>query len=88
MAKQEKVSKTEKLANHLAETGDAMTAAAIRKKFSIQDVPSAVRRLREDGICVYTNTDKQGKTRYRVGKPSREMVQIAMMALGADVFTR
>lgn len=81
-----KVSKTEKLYNHLYLTEAEMTIASIRKRFRLKDVPSAIRRLRKKGACIYTLRSQSGKTYYTIGRPSAEMVRTAMAAYGAKIF--
>lgn len=81
-----KMSKTEKLYNHLFLSEAEMTIAGIRKRFGLKDVPSAIRRLRKKGACIYTLRSQSGKTYYVLGQPSSEMVRTAMAAFGAKIF--
>ena len=44
--------------------------------------------LRSEGHAVYRNETKNGKTAYRLGQPSRQMVAVAFAIAGAEAFTR
>jgi predicted transcriptional regulator len=85
------MSKQAKLLAHL-QAGSEVTAKQISGSFGIVHPASAIRSLREQGYCVYSNAAKLADgtetTKYRIGKPSRKMVaQIARIA-GAQIFTR
>jgi len=47
----------------------------------LQNPTAAVHALRSKGVCVYANTAKlatgERTTKYRVGNPSKRMVQLA-----------
>lgn len=45
-----------------------------------------ISELRSEGYAVYTNTTKNGKQAYRLGKPSRAMVAAAYAAQGSATF--
>ena len=47
-----------------------------------------ISELRSEGYAVYTNQTKNGKTAYRLGTPSREVVAAAYAAMGGDAFNR
>ena len=47
-----------------------------------------ISELRSEGFAIYTNSTKNGKTAYRLGTPSREMVAAAYAVLGGQVFNR
>lgn len=72
--------KQELLLSHL-QKGKEFTAKQIRASFGISHPASAIRNLREQGYCVYSNTRTSSKgeqvTKYRIGKPSRAMVAAA-----------
>lgn len=82
-----KESKTQKLLTAL-QTGQAMTASQIAKRFSIGNPSAEVSRIRHAGYAVYANKRKAGNhvvvTEYRLGKPSRAIVAAGYraMALG------
>lgn len=71
--------------------GKEFTAKQIAASFGIAHPASAIRHLREAGYSVYSNkvtlSDGTESTKYRLGKPSRKMVQIANAVAGASVFT-
>lgn len=85
------MSKQDLLLKHL-QAGKSFTAKQISASFGIAHPASAVRTLREQGYCVYSNTAtlSTGKvaTKYRLGKPSRRIVALAAKVMGADAFTR
>lgn len=62
-------------------TGAALTSAQIKSQFGIAHPGSAIRNLRAQGNCIYTNvvTNSKGKvlTKYRIGTPSKRMVALA-----------
>jgi hypothetical protein len=82
-----KESKTQRLLNAL-QTGEAMTASQISKRFSIGNPRAEVSRIRHAGFAVYANQRKAGNgvrvTEYRLGRPSRALVAAGYraMALG------
>jgi predicted HTH transcriptional regulator len=53
---------------------------------SAETAEKAIATLRSEGYAIYTNQTKNGKTAYRLGTPSREMVAAAYRAAGARVF--
>lgn len=63
------------------QSGKEVTASQIRGTFGIAHPGSAIRNLREQGFCVYTNTRTNSKgnlvAKYRIGVPSRVMVATA-----------
>lgn len=78
------------LLKHLQQ-GKEFTAKQIAASFGIAHPASAIRNLRESGYAVYGNkvtlSDGTDSTKYRLGKPSRKMVQIANAVAGASIFT-
>jgi predicted transcriptional regulator len=62
-------------------SGKEVTAAQIKSQFGIAHPASAIRSLREQGNCVYSNvtTDSRGNvvTKYRIGKPTKAMIAAA-----------
>ena len=84
------MSKQDLLLKHL-QAGKAFTAKQIQASFGIAHPASAVRSLREQGYCVYSNETKlsSGKvaTKYRIGKPTKRMVRTANAVFGASIFT-
>ena len=46
-----------------------------------------ISELRSEGHAIYTNTTKNGKSAYRLGKPSRQMVAAAYKQSGSEVFS-
>lgn len=71
--------------------GKEFTAKQIRASFGIAHPASAIRNLREQGYCVYSNTatvSGSDVAKYRIGRPTRKMVAIANAFAGATVFTR
>lgn len=84
------MSKQQVLLNHL-QKGKEFTAKQIKSSFGIAHPASAIRDLREQGYCVYSNAavvNGSEVVKYRIGKPTRKMVALANAVLGAQVFTR
>lgn len=74
------------------EKGEALTSKQIKARFGLANPHEAVRSLRTEGYAIYGNETKlsDGKvaTKYRLGKPSRQMVALAAKIAGAEVFSR
>jgi ribonucleotide monophosphatase NagD (HAD superfamily) len=70
--------------------GDELTAAQIRTRFGAGNPGQIISSLREQGHAIYLNDSKNSKgetlSKYRLGKPSRKMVQAAYAVLGGAVF--
>jgi predicted transcriptional regulator len=85
------MSKQDLLLSHL-EKGKAFTAKQIAASFGIAHPASAIRNLREQGYCVYSNPTKLTTgaevVKYRIGKPNRRMVALANRIYGSAIFTR
>lgn len=85
------MSKQAKLLNYLS-TGAEVTARQIAGSFGLKNPHDAIHQLRNQGHCIYSNkttlADGTETTKYRIGKPSRKMVQIANAVMGSTVFTR
>jgi hypothetical protein len=84
------MSKQELLLTHLNK-GKTFTAKQIKSSFGIAHPASAIRDLREQGYCVYSNpavVNGSEVVKYRIGKPTRKMVALANAVAGSSVFTR
>lgn len=85
------MSKQAKLLNYLS-TGAEVTARQIAGSFGLKNPHDAIHQLRNQGHCVYSNkatlANGTETTKYRIGKPTRKMVQIANAVMGSTVFTR
>lgn len=84
------MSKQEMLLNHL-QKGKEFTAKQIKSSFGIAHPASAIRDLREQGYCVYSNpaiVNGSDVVKYRIGRPTRKMVALANSVAGSSVFTR
>jgi hypothetical protein len=85
------MSKHANLLNHL-QNGHTVTSKQITGTFGIKNAGRAVNYLREQGHCVYANkvtlSDGTDGVKYRIGKPSRNMVALAQSVMGASAFTR
>jgi chemotaxis receptor (MCP) glutamine deamidase CheD len=83
------MNKTEKLKTALV-SGEKLTAKQITARFGLKNPHEAVRQLRNEGICVYSNDAvlSTGKkvVKYRVGTPSKAMVAVAAKMAGAELF--
>ena len=84
------MSKQAKLLNYL-QNGNELTAKQISGTFGIAHPASAIRALREQGYCVYSNASKLADgtrtTKYRIGAPSKRMIRTVNAILGASAFT-
>ena len=79
-----KDSKTGKLFMAL-NSGEELTEDQIKLRFGLKNPRASVSDLRDQGITIYANRrkDEQGKstTKYRIGKPSRELIAAGYRAL-------
>ena len=78
------MTKQERLLEAL-QSGEQLTAAQIKARFGIANPTATVSDLRYSGFAVYANkhTDTKGRvsTKYRLGRPSREVVAAGYRAL-------
>lgn len=85
------MSKQTKLLSYLS-TGVSVTARQISGSFGLKNPHDAIHQLRAQGHCIYSNKSTLANgtetTKYRLGKPSRRMVAVANVVLGASAFTR
>lgn len=62
-------------------SGASATPRQITGMFGLQNPTAAIHALRSQGVCVYGNetTLKSGErtVKYRVGKPTKQMIQVA-----------
>jgi len=67
------------------QNGEQLTAKQIAARFSVKNPTATISNLRFEGYAVYANkhTDTKGRvsTKYRLGKPSREIVAAGYRAL-------
>ena len=68
-------------------SGQTLTEAQAASMFGVKRVSARVQELRAAGYPVYANVNKAGKTAYRLGRPSREMIAAAYAAAGSKVFS-
>ena len=65
------------------QSGEAVTAAKA-KKMGVGNLNAEISRIRQHGVCVYTNRRKAGNgvnvTEYVLGKPSRRLVALGYKA--------
>jgi biotin operon repressor len=68
--------------------GRQFTAGQMADLFGTTEasVSARISELRAQGYSIYSNTAKNGKTAYRLGRPSRAMVSAAYAAMGSTVF--
>lgn len=70
-------------------SGEQFTAAQLATMAGTTkpSIRARVSELRKDGYAVYANTrNSDGKTFYRLGTPSRKMVQAAYALFGSQAF--
>ena len=84
------MSRQAKLLKHL-QAGNTLTAKQIAGSFGLKNPHGAIYTLRSEGHCIYSNratlADGTQTIKYKIGAPSKRMVQIANAVLGADAFT-
>ncbi len=62
---------------------NTFTTKQAQRRFGIQNVSARIEELRKEGNCIYTNTkvvDGQKVAYYRLGTPSKSLVQAALSA--------
>lgn len=70
------------------QSGEQLTAKQIKARFGVANPTATISDIRFAGYAVYANTHKDSKgrvtTKYRLGRPTREMVAAGYraMALG------
>lgn len=83
------MSKTAKVRSYLA-TGAELTPRQISGTFGLKNPHDAIYRLRNQGVCIYTNratlSDGTETVKYRIGTPSRRMVALTRIVGGAAFF--
>ena len=60
---------------------NTFTVAQAQRRFGIQNVSARIEELRKEGHCIYTNyrkVDGKKTAYYRLGTPSKAMVQAAL----------
>lgn len=84
------MSRQSKLLSYL-QTGAEVTARQIHGSFGLKNPHDAIHQLRSQGHCIYSNraklADGSQTIKYKIGKPSKRMVQLANAMLGAQAFT-
>ena len=68
--------------------GEQLTAAQIAARFEIKNPTATISDIRFSGVPVYANRSKSGKTFYRTGKASRQVVAAGYRALAMGLFTQ
>lgn len=87
------MTKNERILKVLATTGPSKSGYTVAQLAGLVNTTEAgvrarVAELRAAGYAVYANTRaKDGKTFYRMGRPSRAMVAQAYAVFGAAAFT-
>jgi biotin operon repressor len=67
------------------ESGKTITPAQASSRYGVTRMSARVQELRQAGVPVLTVTSR-GKTGYRLGTPTQEMIAAAYQAAGASVF--
>jgi len=81
-----KLSAKTRILNFLKKDGpyNTLTVAQAQSRFGVQNVAARIEELRNEGHVIYTNrkTTADGRTInvYRMGTPSRKLVQSALAA--------
>jgi predicted ArsR family transcriptional regulator len=73
---------------NVLKSGKQFTAGQIAGLFGTTEnsVMARISELRSQGYAIYSNTTKNGKTAYRLGRPSRAMVAAAFASAGTSLF--
>jgi hypothetical protein len=82
------MTKTNKFLKAL-QNGAEITPSQARTRFGFESenaVTSVVRNLRSEGYAIYSNTNADGVTKYRIGAPNRSLVAAGYAVLGAEAF--
>lgn len=83
------INKVEKLFDALVDRGEQLSAQQIKSRYGIANPHDAVYQIRRMGYAVYLNetTNSKGETvsKYRAGKPSRELIAAGYRALAAGL---
>ena len=61
---------------------NTFTVKQAQRRFGIQNVTARIDELRQEGNCIYTNTkvvDGKKVAYYRLGTPSKALVQAALL---------
>lgn len=70
-------------------SGKELTASQIEGWFGVRNPTATISDIRERGYAVYANprrnADGERKTYYRIGKPTREMVRLGILALRGNI---
>jgi len=85
------MSKSAQLVKNL-QAGKEFTAKQIGASFGFVNPYRAVEALRQQGHCIYGNkrtlSNGEQVIKFRMGSPSKKMVQIANAVMGSAAFTR
>lgn len=86
--KEKQMTKQERLLEAF-QNGEALTAKQISARFGVKNPTATVSDLRYSGFAIYANEHKDTKgrvtTKYRMGKPSREIVAAGYRALAMGI---
>lgn len=70
------------------QNGDKLTAKQISARFGLANPADVVYTLRNEGYPIYakkfTNSKGDVKTKYSLGRPSREVIAAGIQALGIE----
>ena len=69
-------------------SGKSLTTSQLTNSYKVTSASEVIRQLRSEGYAIYTNTDSNGKTSYRLGTPSRSMIAAAYNMGGSALFVR
>ena len=80
------LSAKQKMLNYLNKTEgyNTFSVAQGRRLFGVKNISARIDELRQEGHCIYTNTVKRSDgtkvKAYRIGKPTKALVQAALRA--------
>lgn len=76
------MTQNEKVLKALQSNYDGLTARQLEARYGLGSARAVIRNLRLNGIAIYSNPTGDGRVKYRIGTPSREIVAAGYRALG------
>ena len=59
---------------------NTFTTRQAQRRFGISNVAARIHELRTEGHCIYSNPTSDGQVSYRLGTPTKALVQTALQA--------
>ena len=76
------MSAKQKILSALQQTSgyNTFTTRQAQRRFGVQNVGARIHELRNEGYCIYSNPTPSGEVSYRLGTPTKSLVQAALQA--------